>query len=384
MKQASKPDITPIISLGGLTPEVFLRDYWQKKPLLIRGAIPDFQGLLTPEALQKLSYQDDAESRLVTRKDGHWKLKHGPFAPRDFSKLHHQNWSLLVQDINHFLPSARNLLSRFRFIPHARLDDLMVSFAPEGGGIGPHFDSYDVFLLQGLGSRRWQISAQRDDEFIPNLPLRILKNFKPEQEWILNAGDMLYLPPHYAHNGIALDDCMTYSIGFRAPSHQELITQFLVYLQDNLKADGRYTDPDLKAQIHPAEISSEMHEQVNTILKKISWNQQNIEDFLGCYLSEPKPHVFFDQPDELLDSATFLHKSEESGIELNLKTRILASTGKIFINGEICKVDPIAYLELINLANNYELAPSDLSSHTRNILYKWYASGYLTLKKNSS
>lgn len=382
MKKGLESNMTPMISLGGLTPEVFLRDYWQKKPLLIRAAIPDFQGLLTPDALQKLSYQGDAESRLITRKNGLWKLKHGPFSPRDFSKLQQQNWSLLVQDVNHFLLSARNLLSRFQFIPHARLDDLMVSFAPKGGGIGPHFDSYDVFLLQGLGSRCWQISGQRDDEFIPNLPLRILRNFKPEQEWILNAGDMLYLPPHYAHNGIALNDCMTYSIGFRAPSHQELITQFLVYLQDNLEINGRYTDPELKLQTHPAEISLEMREQVSTILKKISWSQQSIEDFLGCYLSEPKPHIFFEQPDELLDSITFLHKSKESGIELNLKTRMLASAGKIFINGEIHEVNPTVYLELIKLANDYELSSSELNPQSNKIIYKWYVSGYLSLKEN--
>jgi 50S ribosomal protein L16 3-hydroxylase len=287
-----------MISLGGLTPKVFLRDYWQKQPLLIRDALPGFKGLLTRDALISLAYSEEAQSRLVVQRNGRWQLKHGPLDDRDFARLPEKQWTLLVQDVNHFLPSARELLSKFRFIPHARLDDLMVSYAPKGGGIGPHFDSYDVFLLQGLGARRWQISAQLDDAFIEDAPLRILKNFYPEQEWVLEAGDMLYLPPKYAHNGIAEDDCMTYSIGFRAPSHEELMTQFLVFLQDRVSAPGRYADPGLQLQSHPSVLSPAMLSQVRTILNKIKWNQNDVEDFLGIYLSEPKPHVFFEQPEK--------------------------------------------------------------------------------------
>ncbi|WP_366084008.1 cupin domain-containing protein [Nitrosomonas sp.] len=369
------------IALAGMTPKDFLRDYWQKQPLLIRNALPGFDGLLTPDELMKLACDEDAQSRLVVQKNGKWHLRHGPFSNNDLSKLPKKQWTLLVQDVNHFLPSARDLLSKFRFIPHARLDDLMVSYAPKGGGVGPHFDSYDVFLLQGMGSRRWQISAQQDDQFIADAPLKILRNFQPEQEWVLEAGDMLYLPPHYAHNGIAEGDCMTYSIGFRAPSHHELITQFLDYLQDNVAVEGRYSDPDLQLQPHPSKINAAMQSQVNSILKKIKWNRSDIEDFLGIYLSEPKTHVFFEQPAKPLAPTIFQQQIKENGVQLNLKSRMLSGNNKIFINGEVYKVSINTYKELIKLADNQEFLPSsETGNETKKILYQWYVSGYIMSK----
>lgn len=370
-----------MISLGGLTPKVFLRDYWQKQPLLIRDALPGFKGLLTRDALISLAYSEEAQSRLVVQRNGRWQLKHGPLNDRDFARLPEKQWTLLVQDVNHFLPSARELLSKFRFIPHARLDDLMVSYAPKGGGIGPHFDSYDVFLLQGLGSRRWQISAQLDDAFIEGAPLRILKNFYPEQEWVLEAGDMLYLPPKYAHNGIAEDDCMTYSIGFRAPSHEELMTQFLVFLQDRVSAPGRYADPDLQLQSHPSVLSPAMLSQVRTILNKIKWNQNDIEDFLGIYLSEPKPHVFFEQPEKPVTLRDFVRSVREKGLELDLKSRMLCRRDKFFINGEIFTGSVEACRLLTELADDYELtSPGNIDKATGEILYQWYLNGYVKQK----
>lgn len=369
------------VAFGGMTPKDFLRHYWQKQPLLIRNALPGFGGLLTPDELMKLACDEDAQSRLVVQKKGKWHLRHGPFSDNDLSKLPKRQWTLLVQDVNHFLPSARDLLSKFRFIPHARLDDLMVSYAPKGGGVGPHFDSYDVFLLQGMGSRRWQISAQQDDQFIADAPLRVLKNFQPEQEWVLEAGDMLYLPPHYAHNGIAEDDCMTYSVGFRAPSHHELITQFLNYLQDNVAVEGRYSDPDLQLQAHPSEINAAMQSQVNSILKKIKWNRSDIEDFLGIYLSEPKAHVFFEQPEKPLTFNAFQQQIKEHSVQLNLKSSMLSGNNKIFINGEVYKVSIDTYKELIRLADNQEFSPSsEIGNETKKILYQWYVSGYILSK----
>lgn len=370
-----------MISLGGLTPKVFLRDYWQKQPLLIRDALPGFKGLLTRDALISLAYSEEAQSRLVVQRNGRWQLKHGPLDDRDFARLPEKQWTLLVQDVNHFLPSARELLSKFRFIPHARLDDLMVSYAPKGGGIGPHFDSYDVFLLQGSGSRRWQISAQLDDAFIEDAPLRILKNFYPEQEWVLEAGDMLYLPPKYAHNGIAEDDCMTYSIGFRAPSHEELMTQFLVFLQDRVSAPGRYADPDLQLQSHPSVLSPAMLSQVRAILNKIKWNQNDIEDFLGIYLSEPKPHVFFEQPEKPVPLRDFVRSARERGLELDLKSRMLCRRDKFFINGEIFTGSVEACRLLTELADDYELTSTgNIDKATGEILYQWYLNGYVKQK----
>mgnify|MGYP001609785524 FL=1 len=369
------------IPLGELTSQEFLRDFWQKKPLLIRNAIPDFQGLLTRDALMELACCEETQSRLIIQRNKKWLLKYGPLSERDFTKLPKKQWTLLVQEINHFLPSARDLLMQFSFIPCARLDDLMVSYAPKGGGVGPHFDSYDVFLLQGLGSRRWQISAQRDSRLIADAPLKILQNFYPEQEWVLQAGDMLYLPPNYAHNGVAEDECMTYSIGFRAPSHYELVTQFLVYLQDNIEVKGWYADPDLQLQDHSAEIGQAMLRQVSTILEKIKWDQKDIQNFLGIYLTEPKSHVFFEQPEHPLTQSLFLHKARKKGVLLDLKSRMLVGDKTIFMNGEVYKVSVDTYKLLARLADNCGIV-LDLkcTEETEKILYQWYVNGYIVIE----
>ncbi len=262
----------PLALLNNLTPSQFLAEYWQKKPLLIKKHLPDFNGLLSPNELAGLACEDDVLARIISHKKGKWTLKNGPFDDADFTKLpigtsKKSDWTLLVQNVNHHLPEAADLLALFNFIPHARLDDLMVSYAPKGSGIGAHVDSYDVFLLQGAGKRNWKISAQKDLSLVENTPLKILQNFKAEQEWTLEAGDMLYLPPQIAHWGVSeSDDCMTYSIGFRAPKTQELAHEFLNYLQDNLvqdnfDAEGLYTDADLALQKHPAEISEQYGEK---------------------------------------------------------------------------------------------------------------------------
>lgn len=369
---------TPLISLGNIAPEEFLQEYWQKKPLLVRNAFPGFNGLLSPSELQKLACYEDVQSRLVIKQKNQWKLKHGPFRSSDFKKLSDTHWTLLVQEVNHYLPSARDLLSQFRFIPHARLDDLMVSYAPQGGGVGPHFDSYDVFLLQGLGERRWQISAQQDHEWVAEAPLKILKHFQPEQEWILHAGDMLYLPPHYAHNGIAENDCMTYSIGFRAPSHQELIEQFLIYLQDHSQIEGQYADPELQLQQHPSQISLSMQQQTRDIVKKIQWSENTVEDFLGRYLSEPKSHVFFDPPDKPITQHQFKKHLQKNGVTLSLKSRMLTGNNRIFMNGDSYTISDDAFQMLRNLADHHMLsAPLLVDEETEVLLYQWYIDGYL-------
>ena len=366
-----------ITLLGALSVKEFLRDYWQKKPLLIRQAIPGFKGMLNPKQLMELACTPDAQARLVEHKRGRWQLHHGPFEHEEMPSFSKSKWTMLVQGVNHILPEAAELLKKFNFIPHSRLDDLMVSYAPKGGGVGPHFDSYDVFLLQGLGHRRWQISAQKDRGLIPDAPLRILQNFTVEHEWILEPGDMLYLPPHWAHNGIAEDDCMTYSIGFRTPSYQELGEQFLVHLQDNLHIEGMYADPDLKTQTHPSEISTDMLKQVEHVIQQIQWDKSDISNFLGCYLSEPKPHIFFDPPDEPLTLKRFQQAIQKKGISLDLKTQILCHNGTIFINGEAHCVDKESYLELRVFADNRMLdTTSSLSETVLNLLYQWYIEGY--------
>lgn len=367
-----------ITLLGGLSVKEFLRDYWQKKPLLIRQAIPGFKGLLDPQQLKEMACTEDAQARLVEHKRGQWNLQNGPFEKKALSKLDKYKWTLLVQGVNHTLPEAAELLKQFNFIPHSRLDDLMVSYAPKGGGVGPHFDSYDVFLLQGIGHRKWQISAQRDRTLIPNAPLRILQNFTSEHEWILEPGDMLYLPPHWAHNGTAEDDCMTYSIGFRTPSYQELGEQFLVYLQDNLCIEGMYADPDLKMQTHPSEISSDMLSQVEKAIQQVKWGKSDIATFVGCYLSEPKPHIYFDQPEKPLTLKQFQRAVSKTGISLDLKTQMLCHRDTVFINGEAHRVNKKNYPTLRTLADNRMLDAESINSiDILDLFYQWYTEGYV-------
>jgi 50S ribosomal protein L16 3-hydroxylase len=297
--------------LGGLSPTRFLRDVWHKRPLLVRNAVPDFTGLLSPVDMMRLASRDDVESRLIQGSGTHWQLDHGPFKKSDFRSLPKTDWTLLVQSLNHVLPAADALLAHFNFIPHARLDDLMASYAVPGGSVGPHFDSYDVFLLQGQGHRRWQISTQADLALLDNAPLKILRRFKAEDEWVLGPGDMLYLPPHVAHFGVAADACMTYSIGFRAPAAEELAHGFLMHLQDTLTLDGRYADPDLRLQTHPGEISRAMLNQIEGMIARIKWNRRDIAEFAGRYLSDPKPNVFFDAPDTPLSRTAFNRQADK-------------------------------------------------------------------------
>ncbi len=369
--------------LGGMTPQQFLRDYWQKKPLLIRQAVPGFKGLLDPQQLIDLACEEDVQARIVTQQRGKFGLQYSPFTAQDFGSFGKTHWSVLVQGVNHFLPSATELLKQFAFIPHARLDDLMVSYAPKGGGVGPHFDPYDVFLLQGLGHRHWQISTQADKTLIEGAPLRVLKDFKVEQEWVLEAGDMLYLPPHCAHNGIAEDDCMTYSIGFRTPAYQELAEQFLVYLQDRISIEGMYADPNLKLQKHPAEIGPEMLQQVSDAIKQVRWDDEDVANFLGCYLSEPKPHIFFDAPAKPLSESRFVQALNTRGVALDRKTQMQCHGSTVFINGESHPVSKAAYRSLRELADSRGMPASDkVPPVVIALLYEWYLDGYLAPASN--
>jgi 50S ribosomal protein L16 3-hydroxylase len=222
--------------LAGLSPAQFMRQYWQKKPLLVRQAIPGFKPVLSRAALFKLAAREQVESRLIVQQAKGWRMKQGPMAPRSLPPLAKPGWTLLVQGVDMHDAGAHALLQQFRFVPDARLDDLMISFATTGGGVGPHCDSYDVFLLQASGQRRWRIGRQKDLTLQQGVPLKILQNFEPEEEFVLQAGDMLYLPPGYAHDGIAeaavggdgkSADCMTYSVGFRVPSRSELAAELL-------------------------------------------------------------------------------------------------------------------------------------------------------------
>jgi len=381
----------PLQLLNNLKPSEFLRDYWQKKPLLIRAAMPDFTGLLSPNELAGLACEDDVQARIVQHKNKKWSVKNGPFDDTDFAKLPKRDWTLLVQSVNQHLPEAADLLAQFNFIPHARLDDLMVSYAPDGGGVGAHFDSYDVFLLQGTGKRRWKISGTNhknpaDLSLVENAPIKILKNFETEQEWLLEAGDMLYLPPQIAHWGIAQgDDCMTYSIGFRAPKMQELQHEFLHYLQDNIAAEGLYEDADLSLQKHPAEISENMVNKVSENLQKITWNKESIADFLGKYLTEPKPDVVF-APARKISLNEFTKKLAQKSLHLNLKSQMLFHADNFYLNGEKLSVPSnlfgaALFATMREFADTKVLNTSALRANIHaalsDVLYEAYLSGFI-------
>ncbi|MFV1922991.1 MAG: JmjC domain-containing protein [Methylotenera sp.] len=367
--------------LNNLSPSQFLAEYWQKKPLLIRQAIPDFKGLLTPDELAGLACEEHVQSRIVKVVENQWSVDQGPFDEAVFSSLPDTNWSLLVQSVNHHLPEAADLLSQFNFIPHVRLDDLMVSYAPTDGSVGAHVDAYDVFLLQGSGKRRWRINTQADLTLIENAPLAILKHFEAEQEWILESGDMLYLPPNVAHHGIAEDDtCMTYSIGFRSPKAQELTHAFLEYLQDTSKLNGLYEDPDLTLQKHPAEISATMIKKVEAMLQKISWTEDSVADFLGRYMSEPKPDISF-EPQAPISVDVLSSLLAESALQLDLQSQMLFSKDNFYINGESLNVPPIIVNCMQTLADTKKLNATTCNAQMRQAiavtLQDAYNAGYI-------
>lgn len=338
----------PWALLGGNSPQQFMKTYWHKKPLLVRGAIPAFElakklgeplgSAISVEELFKISSDDAVESRLIKAKP--WTFADGPFKKKSIPSIESPDWTLLLQGMEARHPAAAKILSWFRFIPDARLDDLMISIAGPGGGVGPHFDSYDVFLIQMSGRRRWRISEQKDLSLNPDLPLKILKNFKVEQEWDLEPGDMLYLPPHVAHDGIALDGgCQTWSVGFRAQSYKEILQEGLWRLAESLEdipeLDRRFADPKQTATNQAEQLPEELIKQVAVKLKDLKLDR--IDSFLpgiAAYLSEPKPQAYFDGTAHNLSSEEFSIQLAKQALKPHPQTRLLALGARIYCNGE--------------------------------------------------
>ncbi|MDH1282736.1 cupin domain-containing protein [Pseudomonas chengduensis] len=284
------PD-TPLQLLGGLTAREFLRDYWQKKPLLVRQAIPDFESPISPDELAGLALEEEVESRLVIEHgERPWELQRGPFNEDTFQDLPERDWTLLVQAVDQFVPEVAELLEDFKFLPKWRIDDLMISFAAPGGGVGPHFDNYDVFLLQAHGHRRWQIGqmCDADSPLLPHADLKILAQFEPTDEWVLAPGDMLYLPPCLAHCGTAEDDCMTYSVGFRAPSAAEVLTHFTDFLGQFLPDEERYSDADIQPSEDPNQIQRDALERLKVLLNEHMSDERLLMTWFGQFMTEPK------------------------------------------------------------------------------------------------
>lgn len=366
--------------LGERSASRFLRRFWQKNALLVRGAVRGYRGPVTSRELVALAQRDDVESRLVVRERTRWSLVHGPFRRADFAALPERNWTLLVQGVNLHSTAADALLRRFAFLPFARLDDVMVSLAAPGGGVGPHVDSYDVFLLQGEGRRRWRYGRQSDLTLRPDLPLKILRRFTPAHDEILGPGDMLYLPPSYAHDGTAVEACMTCSIGFRAPAVDELATAFLDWVRDGLALDGRYSDPDLRATGEPARIGSPMQRRCAAMLASIRWSRDTMDLFLGAFLSEPKPTVFFTPPARPVSAAAFRAATARHGVRLDLRTQLLYDDRHVFMNGTGSRWPESGVPLLQRLANERALPREPVARATPEalrVMYDWYRDGYL-------
>jgi 50S ribosomal protein L16 3-hydroxylase len=382
---AANPDVTaPLTLLGGLSAQQFMKKHWQKKPLLVRQAVPGFKPLLTRPELFELSTREDVESRLIvqTREPATkgkqkpagpgWTLGHGPFKKASFPPLGQPGWTLLVQGVDLHNDALHELMNRFRFVPDARLDDLMISWASEGGGVGPHFDSYDVFLLQAAGKRRWRIGRQKDLSLQADVPLKILTNFVPEEEHVLEAGDMLYLPPRWAHDGIAEGEgCMTYSVGFRVPQRASLAGELALRMTDAFEDATLYKDAAQPATATPALIPDTLQAFASEALERLLSDRESLACALGEVMTEPKPKVWFEEPE---------HDWDGGPLRLDRRTRMMYDTQHIFINGDSFRAGGADARLMRRLADQRALSATDLaraSADARELLAEWYSAGWV-------
>ncbi len=361
--------------LGGLTPSQFMKRYWQKKPLLVRNAIPGFVPCVGRNELVALAGREGVESRLIVDSDKGWKMKHGPLAKRSLPPFSQKKWTFLVQGVDLHHDGVHALMQQFRFVPDARLDDLMISYATDGGGVGPHFDSYDVFLLQAHGQRRWRIGRNKDLTLQAGVPLKILQNFEAEEEFVLNPGDMLYLPPKYAHDGVAVGECMTWSIGFRAPQEGELAREMLLGLADEAfdgLGDLLYRDPKQAAVSSPAAIPQALGDFTRQVIDKALKNPHLLDSLLGEYLTEPKSNVWFEMSENEPDLS--------AGVQLDRRTKMMYDERHVFINGESFRVAGKDARFLRQLADNRCLSAAsccNLSDSAREALLDWMSADWL-------
>lgn len=356
------------MNLANFDVDTFLRDTWQQTPLLIRNPWAEWQNPLDPDELAGLACEPEVESRLVIGAQGAWAVEHGPLAEARFASLGQEPSTLLVQAVDHHVPEVAALLAPFRFIPNWRIDDVMVSYATDGGGVGPHFDQYDVFLIQGHGKRRWRVGqlCDADSALLPHEDLRLLAEFEATDEWLLEPGDILYVPPRIAHDGVAVgDDCMTYSIGFRAPSRSELITSFADDLVAEMEDDDRYTDPGLATQANPGEISAEALAKLHAMITEKLADRQAFARWFGGYSSTPKyPEIDWapeetvseDQVHELLASGATLIRNPASRFSFVRQDEGVL----LFVDGECfeCADETADFAESLCAADSVTLQPA--------------------------
>ncbi len=353
--------------------DVFLQDYWQKRPLLIRNPWDAWRNPLDPDELAGLACEDEVESRLIMHAQKTWKVEPGPLPEERFDRLGKAPWTLLVQAVDQAVPDVAALVAPFRFVPNWRIDDVMVSYASDGGGVGPHFDQYDVFLIQGLGRRRWQVggsgdaACNADTELLPHDDLRLIAKFEPVEEWMLEPGDILYVPPRVAHNGVAVgDDCMTYSIGFRAPARSELIAHFCDHLLAEITDDDRYADPGLRAQENPGEITAEVLAELQGMITTKLADRVAFARWFGTYNTTPKyPDVDWapQEPVEtetmrrLLAGLTTLRRNPASRFSF---VRTVSGAVSLFVDGACfeCTQETVAFAEQLCRQDRFLVDPT--------------------------
>ena len=366
----------PWALLGGLTPRQFMRRHWQRAPLLVRQAWPGVTPPVARAELFGLAARDDVESRLVVRdeaRDPAWQLRRGPFARRALPALRRAGWTLLVQGLDLHVERAHQMLSAFRFVPDARLDDLMVSYATDGGGVGPHLDSYDVFLLQVQGRRRWRVGPVPDESLVEGMPVRILRNFRPQQEWVLEPGDMLYLPPRWGHDGVAIGECMTCSIGFRVPEAASLAGELLARIADHDEdvRGGLYRDPQQEPTDRPGRIPARLQAFARHAVARRLREPRALLQALGEVLTEPKPQVWFDGQGVLAPG---------QGVRLDRRTRMMYDEHHVFINGESYRAGGRDARLMASLADKRHLRVAEVqgcSPAASGLLAEWVAQGWV-------
>jgi 50S ribosomal protein L16 3-hydroxylase len=364
-----QPDNTPLEVLGGISAQQFLNEYWQQKPLLVRNAFPNWENPLLPDELAGLACEQDIESRVITgsRATNQWNVITGPFQDDSFTKLGEQDWTLLVQATDQWVPEVEQLKQPFRFIPDWRMDDVMTSFAAPNGSVGPHYDQYDVFLIQGDGQRRWRLGQHCDSstELLANDEVKILKHFQGTEDWTLNPGDLLYVPPGLAHWGTAITPCMTYSVGFRGPSHAELLVNYSDEVISRLDESMRYSDIGHTSQHNPGEITAQSLSEIKTIINQLTTNDDLLAEWFGRYVTELKDDRQSYLDDEQAEQVIALLQAG-STLDINPITRLAYSlegdTTRLFVSGETISQTGVAWLAFVEqLCLNRWLSEPDLS-----------------------
>lgn len=375
----------PLNRLAQLSTEEFLRDYWQQKPVLLRQALPNFQDLIDADELAGLSLEDESQSRLIIQEPdvNHWQLKHGPLHESDFSQLPTSHWTLLVQHVDALNHSVNTLLDLFRFIPNWRLDDIMVSYASDGGSVGPHFDYYDVFLLQGQGRKRWRLGqhCNHKSALVPDQAMKILADFETIEDWIVEPGDLLYIPAHVAHWGEAIGSAITYSIGFRAPSLAETLLDLGEELSADLNDDQRYRDPPLCPTQSPGLIDTDCVDALRQSLHDLLDQPGAIADWLASYSTKLKPSIHAQLLEQ--DEADMSDWRENTPLQLSpfcrsaFHTEVCSDDGeqaRCFINGD-CWAVTRHLAEKVTSGQVF--SHSELSAKDRDTVEQWIRLGHL-------